>query len=527
MLPTDDLSAYIPFYLACVLGVLGAVLAGGWLGRRILAHPADPCVLKRAFAFVWIAVAAVYVAMAVRSLMGFRKFFDTAVETQTIRNIAFGNGAVSSVNAEVVGDPDLNASYLSYHACLAYYPAALLYRMIPHPAIVVALGALCVTLGAVPVWRISLAVLGPVWGALVPPLAYLLYPTVQYACLWEFHALSLAAPLMGLAALAAFDGRPRGLWLWGGAALLVREDMALMGGLVGLYAAARLETRRHGIAFSAAALGYFFAATQFLMPAFSSRDEWWQMRLFSHLGDSLPQVMTGLFTRPDVTWRMATDPSRWGNAVLFFLPLAFLPLTAGRWTLLYLPYFGLLFLGRDYAFYSIFLYYTVPLLPALVSGTALAAIRMRDRFGTPRGGWLGAVLGGTCAASVLFGAAPWSVQFWSRDWKLAPFREPYFHVSSYTDGVHEASARLILDRIAPGERVAAAHYFLPHLVACERLYLLHSPGRVPVDAGVAVFDTTRENAYMGLSYADLEKGLESLGFAVVAREDGVVLMRKR
>ncbi len=522
MLPSDDLSAYIPFYLACVLGAFGAALAGGWLGRGRLERPADPRVLKRTFLLLWLAAAGLYAAMAVRSLSTFRKFFDTAVEVQTIRNIAFGQGPVSSINAEGMGDPDLNASYLPYHACLAYYPAAALYRLLPHPATVVALGTICVALGAVPVWRISLAILGPVWGALVPPVAYLLYPTVQYASLWEFHALSLAAPLLGLAALAAFRGRPRGLWLWGGAALLVREDVALMGVLLGLYAAARPDTRRHGIAFSAAALAYFLVVTQILMPALSSRDEWWQMRLFSHLGDSFPDVAAGLFTRPDVVWRMATDPSRWGNAVLFFFPLAFLPLAAGRWALLYLPYFGLLFIGRDYAFYSIFLYYTVPLLPALAGGAALAA----GQSGAARGAWLGAVLGGSIAASVLFGAAPWSVQFWSRDWKLAPFREPYFHASSYTCGAHEAAARRILDRIAAGEHVVAAHYFLPHLADRERAWLLHSPDRVPADARTAVFDTTRENAYMGLSYEDLEKGLLSLGFSVEAREDGIVLMRR-
>lgn len=499
-----------------------AAAVGAFLGRRFFERPADPARLRAVFRVLWGSVAALFTTLSFLSLLTYHKYFDTAVEVQTIRNIAQGAGPVSSVNAEGMGDPDIGASYLPYHAVLGYFPVALAYRAAPHPGTVVVLGALGVLLGAVAVWRIAHDGLGATWGALVPPVAYLLYPTVHYAALWEFHALSLAVPLVAFAAHAARAGDVRTFWLCGGLSLLVREDVALMAGLLGLYGASRPPMRRHGIGLSLLAGAYFLLATQVWMPALASRGEWHQERLFSHLGGSLTEAAWGLAARPEVAWRMATDPSRWGNAVLFLLPLAFSPLAAGRWTLLYVPYFGLLFLGRDYAFYSIFLYYTVPLLPALLAGTAVAA----SKRPAARGAWLGAVLGGSLAASVLWGAAPWSVQFWSREWRLAPFREPYFHASSYVPGAHEAAAGRILARIGPEEHVAAAHYFLPHLVERARLYHLFSPERLPDDVTTVVFDATRENAYAGLSYPELEKSLAERGFAVAAREDGVVLMRR-
>lgn len=521
VLPSADLSGYVAFYGKTAAAVAAAA-AGAFLARGFLDRPVAPTRLRAFFWGIWGGVALLFVALSLLSLSTFHKFFDTAVEAQTIRNIARGAGPVSSVNAEGMGDPDHGASYLPYHAVLGYYPAALAYRAVPHAGTVLLLGTLGVLLGAVAVWRFAHEALGPVWGALVPPVAYLLYPTVHYAALWEFHALSLAVPLVAFAARAAWLGKVRTFWVCGALSLLVREDVAIMTGFLGLYGATRPAMRRHGVGLALVAAAYFLTATQLWMPALATRREWHQARLFSHLGGSLTEAAWGLLTRPEVTWRMATDPSRWGNALLFLLPLAGLPLAAGRWALLYAPYFLLLFLGRDYAFYSIFLYYTVPLLPALVAGTAVAAAGRS----ASRGAWLGAVLGGSLAASVLWGAAPWSAQFWSREWRLAPFREPYFHVSSYIPGAHEAAARRALARIGPEERVAAAHYFLPHLVERERLYHLFSPERLPPDVTAVVFDTARGNAYAGLPYAELEAGLAERGFAVAAREDGVVLMRR-
>ena len=154
-------------------------------------------------------------------------------------------------------------------------------------------------------------------------------------------------------------GRPGAFWAWGLAALSVREDVALMGGLLGVFAAMRPGMRRHGIAFTAASAAYFLMLTKVWIPA-AAGGAWHQTHLYAHLGDSTGDILLNLVREPSRWFALAWDPSRWGNLVLFLLPLCFLPLASGRWLWLFLPYLGLLLAGRQPAFYSIYLYYTVP-----------------------------------------------------------------------------------------------------------------------------------------------------------------------
>lgn len=518
----DDL---LPLYAGIAAAVAAAGGCGWLLGRRWRPVRTDPRRLGLAVLCVGAVFAALFASLAGLSLHTFHKYFDTAVEVQTIRNIAAGRGPVSSVNAAGMRDADRNASYLAYHACLAYYPVSLLYRLLPSPTTVVVLGALCVAAAVWPVYRLSLAALGPSGGALIPPLVYCLHPTVQYTMVWEFHALSLAVPCLAWATWFAERGRAGRFWIAGLLLLSVREDAALMGVFLGLFAGFG-PLRRHGFAFATLAVLYFVAATQVWMPALSSRGAWYQAHLYAHLGTSLPEILRGVWEDPARLLRLLAQPPRVGNAVLFFLPLAFLPFAAGRWLWLFLPYFGLLFLGRDLAFYSIFMYYAAPLLPALAASAAVGAARVGRADPARRRAALGALLAASAAASVLLGAAPWSVQFWSRAWRLAPFKDPYFHVSSYRPTERVERIRAFLDRVPRDARVAAAHYFLPHLVDCRRLYALIEP-YVPGDVvDYVVFDRTRANLFVDTTYETITARYAAQGFRVVVEEDGLVLLAR-
>ena len=117
-------------------------------------------------------------------------------------------------------------------------------------------------------------------------------------------------------------------------------------------------------------------------------------------------------------------------------------------------------------------------------------------------------------------------QFWSADWALAPFREPYFHRSAYACGPRVETAREILARVPAGARVAAAHYFLPHLLDRPRVYLLHDPDRIPPDATEAVFDRARENSYFPVPAWAMQEALAREGFRVVEDRDGIVRMAR-
>ena len=75
-------------------------------------------------------------------------------------------------------------------------------RVIPHPATLLAVQSVVLSLGAVPAYILGRRLWGTPLSGFVAAVAYLLYPPLQFANLFDFHADAFATPIL-LAAFAA------------------------------------------------------------------------------------------------------------------------------------------------------------------------------------------------------------------------------------------------------------------------------------------------------------------------------------
>ncbi|NJP07033.1 MAG: DUF2079 domain-containing protein [Chloroflexaceae bacterium] len=97
-------------------------------------------------------------------------------------------------------------SRLSIHVELIYFLIAPGYALWPDPRLLVIIQAVLFTLGALPVYWITVRRSGSLLAARTLALVYLLYPTAQTSVLFDFHGDTLAMPLI-LFTLDALDRR--------------------------------------------------------------------------------------------------------------------------------------------------------------------------------------------------------------------------------------------------------------------------------------------------------------------------------
>lgn len=442
----------------------------------------------------------------------FRVYTDTAIEMQVIHNLAYGNGPVSSIHPSM----GCGENVFGYHLSLIYLPVAALYRLCPHPFTIYAIWAVAL---AIPAWRLGRwgeARYGATRAALVPPLLYLLLPTLQHAALFEIHPTPFAAPLLLACVLAIERADAPRLLLWGIAAALAREDMTIMTGSIALYGALFPGPRRACAGLLAFCVAWYFVATHGIMPAIEPNALAFRYHDYEHLGTGALGIIASPFLRPGKFLGALAEPAKVANFLLFFLPLGMRPWRDGRRWFLFAPVFALLFLSDSIELYCAYSYYLVPLLPVLV----LCALPERTD-----GRILGALLGGTLCATALAGALPCSIQFWWSGLRLGNFAEPYWHRTAYERlPSADAAERMLLKIEDPAP--ALPNYFLPRFYGASPTLLPDAEG-----ADEVVLDRSHPNRspWQDQAIRTWEAQRETLergGFRTTTEDGAVVLLRR-
>ncbi|MDO8560108.1 MAG: DUF2079 domain-containing protein [bacterium] len=240
---------------------------------------------------------------------------DLGIFTQVIARSADGDWFGSTIHPP---------TYLGDHFSPALAALTLPYRLLPSPLTLVFLLQFSLALGAWPLYRLSRTVLPPL-GALAAGLAYLVSPFTQNLALFEFHFIAFSVPVLLAAAnsfarkkLPAFSG-------WCLAALLIREDVALV--VFGFAILALLQRRpwRWVLLPGVASVVWLPAALALIRTAGVSGGYKF-FAYYAWLGDTPRTMLQTIFLQP---WRwlaMLLRPQNVITAAGLLLPFAFLPL---------------------------------------------------------------------------------------------------------------------------------------------------------------------------------------------------------
>lgn len=107
------------------------------------------------------------------------------------------------------------------------------------PETLLVLQSVVMTLGAWPIYRLAGRRLGNDWMGAVLALVYLLFPGLEAANIYDFHAVALAPPFLALAFWSLEEERYGRFVAWGLLAMACKEEIPLIIALMGLWLLAR------------------------------------------------------------------------------------------------------------------------------------------------------------------------------------------------------------------------------------------------------------------------------------------------
>jgi uncharacterized membrane protein len=377
-----------------------------------------------------------------------------------------------------------------------------LWRLWPSPAMLLVVQAAAIALGALPVFWLARKHLGSERTAALFAFAYLLYPSVQWLALDDFHAVALACPLLLYGLWYLDEGRLLAALPFLGLAALTKEEIALVVAGLGIWYWLARGHRRAGVAIAVTGVLVTAFFLTVVMPHFRSGEAPEFYGRFDKLGGSPIGIVKTAVTDPLVVLRAVTEGRDLTYLLQLSVPLLGLFLAAPLVLVAALPELAANLLSGTVTQTSIELHYTAPIVPFLIAGAIFGAARF------PR--LVPLLLAASLAGAVFLGP------LWSGE--LEPAR-----VSA-----HDRVAQHAVKLLPPDAPVTATNGLGAHLSARRRIFsfpVVREAEWVAVDL--------RDPSYLDRSSTasttavPLARLIRSSRWALALDEDGVVVLRRR
>ncbi|GAC1379773.1 MAG: hypothetical protein NVSMB4_08920 [Acidimicrobiales bacterium] len=314
--------------------------------------------------------------------------------------------------------------------------------------------------GAVPLWLIARDRFRDGWLALAIPLAWLLYPSLQWMTWWHFHPESLAVPPL----LFAWWFAGRGKWPWYALCLCLvlatKEDAGIAVAAMGAVIALR-GNRVVGAWTVAGAVAWVGICLKVVIPHATGAANPFYADQYAELGRGTNSIIVNAVRHPSRVIHLALRRDRHDYYVKMFAPVAGLCVLAPVVLLLVLPTLVVNVVNNqgyphDYRFqYQVFVSCGVFL--ALIEGLSRVRRPGMNRF------LVGAVCASSLAATAVWGPSPLNARVYhSGIWAL--------HGSTHLREMDRA-----VHLVPPGASITASYPVVPHLTHRTKVYEWPNP----------------------------------------------------
>ncbi|MEU1306522.1 DUF2079 domain-containing protein [Streptomyces shenzhenensis] len=426
--------------------------------------------------------------------------YDLGIFEQVVRSYADGHLPVSELKGPgfpVLGD----------HFSPALVLVAPFYALHRSAATLLVVQAALIALSVVPLALWARRALGPVAGAVIGA-CYGLSWGIASAVGFDFHEVAFAAPLLAFSLAALGSDRLTAAACWALPLLLVKEDLGLTVGVIGLVIAWR-GARRLGHVTAATGLVGTLLALLVILPAFNPSGSF----AYWFLADT-PAGAAGASggSGPlDLLYRgtvgLVAPQTKLSTLVLLLAPTVFL---AVRSPLLWVAVPTLVWrlFSNNYVHWGTGYHYSLVLMPIVFAAFVDALVRRGTTVGSLRR-YLAA------AVAVALMALP-SFPFWQ-----------LFNPGTWRTDPRVAVAHSLMKKIPDDATVQASTYLVPQLTNRTSVSLYGYPVSRPSPQWIMVDTWVAPRWRWPLTY-EAERGLleqaRSSGYRTVADRDGFVLL---
>jgi uncharacterized membrane protein len=215
--------------------------------------------------------------------------FDLAIYSQAAWNVMRG-----TLHSSVLG-----LNLLGNHMSLLIIPIAPIYAIFRSPVTLLVLQTVVLALGALPVWWLARREIRNDFIAVCFAALYLLYPALGYTNLYEFHPETLATTGLLYAFYFLWVGKFWWMTLFTVLALLTKEDVPVVVGMMGLYALAVKVPRRwiYSAMLTGLAVAFLILAFVIVMPTVN-KGEVQLEKIYSQWGDTTGEALKAMARDP-------------------------------------------------------------------------------------------------------------------------------------------------------------------------------------------------------------------------------------
>lgn len=479
---------------------------------------------RRPALLVAVMVVAYAIAFSVLSVLRHRGFFtaryDLGNMTQAVWSASRGELFT------VTGPAGEEVSRLGSHVDPILGLFAPLWRLWPSPEMLLVVQSLAVASAAIPAYLLARRWIGDERLAVTFAAVTLLYPALQWATLFDFHAVTLAGPLLLWCIWAATEGRYATLAILATLAALTKEQVGLSLAVLGLWMAVSLGRRRAGAILAAASLAWTAVAVWVIIPRYNTSTGHALQARYGELGSDAGDVLRTLVTRPWDAAEVAATADGGKYVLVLVLPLLGLSLFAPLLAAGALPDLLLNLLSSRAEQHQIQYHYAAVIAPFLIAAAIRGTARLR-RGGRPE--WLrgivsrpwplpAALLAAVLVAGYLVGPLP----FWQHVPGGSRMKAEQYTVSDRAHLLRDA-----VDRIPPDASVSAGNRLGGHLSDRRRILVFPEIG----GADFVVLDLQRPDIADEVDPVTYAARVTKLradeDYVVMSEDDDIVIFRRR
>lgn len=247
--------------------------------------------------------------------------FDLGNMDQTIWNVLHGNGFTLTNPTGLHQE-----SRLAIHADFILILLAPIYILWSDPRMLLAVQALFLGLGAIPIYWIAEKKLRSRPLALMFAIAYLLYPPRERTTLYDFHPVALASPFL----LFAYWYLEQQQWVWFGLfalfAGICKEQIWLTVTFLGVYIVAVKKKIGVGIWTIGISLLIFYLLLWKFIPSVTPEQQHFALVYLSEFGSDQNDIIKNILLQPEVVWATVMQMDRLRYLFQLFFPVGLLPL---------------------------------------------------------------------------------------------------------------------------------------------------------------------------------------------------------